>query len=180
MEMWSSGRIIQILWGAAILVCIGAMPALAQENQQPASQQSSGTQKYSYWDCISPVCTWQPQSDKTKNAQPYGGGTPLDVILNTRFWTDVPEAKDFVKESRPPEATLHFQTTGGKDIARPKLRTSHELKAMEDELERAGAAADRAAGVKSNFHIEAKKKTKPLDSTQKPLDLSATAKTSQQ
>jgi hypothetical protein len=179
MEMWFLRRIIQFFWGTTILVCIGTTPAFAQESQQPAPQQSSEAPKHSYWDCISPVCTWEPQKDKTKNPQPYGGGTPLDVILNTRFWTDVPEAKDFVKESRPPEETLHFQTTGGKDIARPKLRTSNELKAMEEDLERAGAAADRAAGVKSNFHIEAKKKTKPLSSAaQKPLDLSA--KTSQQ
>jgi hypothetical protein len=181
--MWSSGGIIQFFRCAGLLIFLGAAPAFAQQSQQPA-RQGAPTQK-TYWDCISPVCTYVP-GDKTQ--RPYGGGTPLDVILNTRLWTEVPEAPDFVKQSRPPEGTLQYQTTGGKDIPRPRLKTSAELQDMEEELDRAGAAADRAAGVKSHFHVEAKKKTKlnaarkpPASSAmQKPLDLSATAKTSQQ
>jgi len=144
-EMWSSGRIIQFSRRAAILACLCAAPALAQENQQPAPQQGT----------------------VPKPPQPYGGGTPLDVILNTRLWTDVPEAQDFVKATRPPEGTLEYQPTTGTDPVRPKLRTPAELKAMEDELERTGAAAERAAGFKTkNFHVEAKT---AVSATTKPM-----------
>jgi hypothetical protein len=153
--MWDSGPIIQFFCCAGMTLFLGAMPALAQESQQPTPQQDVQTQKP--WDCIAPLCTMEPQKGD-KPPQPYGGGTPLDVILNTRFWTDVPEAKPFVKATRPPEETLQYQPTAGKDVVRAKLKTSSELKAMEDDLERAGAAAERAAGVKKkNFHVEAKK-----------------------
>jgi hypothetical protein len=152
--MWSFGRLLQFFGGAAIFVCVCAEPAFAQENQQPTPQGDAQT---------------QPQGDAPtpKPPQPYGGGTPIDVLLNTRFWTDVPEAKDFVKASRPPEDSLDYQPTSGKDPVRPKPRTPAELKAMEDELERAGAAAERAAGVKKrNFHVEAKK---TLSAATKPI-----------
>lgn len=154
-KMWSFGQIIQFFWRTAILVCVCTLPAFAQESQQPAPQQESET----------------PQQAPQKPPQPYGGGTPIDVILNTRLWTDVPEAKDFVKATRPPEDTLEFQPTVGKDPARPKPDTPAQLKAMEDELERAGAAAERAAGLKKrNFHVDAKK-TK-LSAATKPMELS--------
>jgi hypothetical protein len=173
--MWSSARVIQFSRGAAILACLCTAPALAQENQEPAPQQETQTQNSQrYWDCVSPLCTFvEPQQGtKTQSQQPYGGGTPLDVILNTRLWTDVPEAQGFVKATRPSEDTLKYQPTAGKDIVRPKLRTPAELKVMEDELERAGAAADRAAGFKNkNFHVEAKRAasapTKPIDRSEK-------------
>jgi hypothetical protein len=179
--MWSYERIIQFSCGAAILACLGVAPAFAQDSQQ--SQQPTQTPQR-YWDCVSPICTYAKPQQDGKTQVPYGGGTPLDVIMNTRFWTDVPPAPDFVKRSRPAEGTLQYQTTGGKDIDRPKPKTSAELQDMEDELERAGAAADRAAGVKSNFHIDAKKRVsataKPHAEShaRKPLDLSA--RTSQQ
>jgi hypothetical protein len=162
MEMWSFRRIMQflrrILWRTAIVLIGCTMPAFAQESQQPAPQQ----------DAQAP-----PQRAPQKPPQPYGGGTPLDVILNTRLWTDVPEAKDFVKATRPPEDTLQYQPTVGQDVQRPKPRTAAELKAMEEELERAGAAADRAAGVKSNFHVEAKKTKRTA--RMKPMELSPLA-----
>ncbi len=170
--MWS--WIVQLARGVAILVCFCAAPALAQDDQQTTTQQDAKPQTR-YWDCISPLCTYAApsKSSKSQAPQPYGGGTPLDVILSTRLWSDVPEAKDFVKSTRPPEETLQFQPTAGKDVARPKPRTPTELKAMEEELEQAGAAADRAAGVKSNFHVEAKK-TK-LSVRTKPMELSPLA-----
>jgi hypothetical protein len=155
MEMWSFRQIMQFFWHTAILVVGCTIPAFAQESQQSAPQQATQTHQQA------------PQ----KPPQPYGGGTPLDVILNTRLWTDVPEAKEFVKATRPPEDTLEYQPTVGQDVSRPKPRTPAELKAMEDELERAGATAERAAGVrKRNFHVEAKK-TK-LTATTKPMELS--------
>jgi hypothetical protein len=160
-QMWSARRIIPLFWGAAILACFGARPAFAQESQPPAAPQATSNQPH-YWDCISPLCTYVQPQGKNKAPQPYGGGTPLDVLLNTKLWTNAPEAADFVKATRPPEDTLHYQSTGGKDIARPKLKTSAELQQMQDELERAGAAADRAAGVKSHFHVEGSKVAKRL------------------
>ena len=151
--MWSSGQIIQFFWRTAIWVCVWTMPALAQESQQPAQPD-----------------TQTPQQEPQKPPQPYGGGTPIDVILNTRLWTDVPEAKEFVKATRPPEDTLEYQPTFGQDPPRPKPRTPEELKTMEEELERAGAAAERAAGVKKRmFHVEAK--TTRLFATTKPIEL---------
>jgi hypothetical protein len=158
MEMWSFRQIMQFFWRTTILVVGCTMPAFAQESQQTVPEQ--GAQN--------------PQQAPQKPPQPYGGGTPLDVILNTRLWTDVPEAKEFVKATRPPEDTLEYQPTAGKDVLRPKPRTPEELKAMEDELERAGVAAERAAGVRRrNFHVEAKK-TK-LSAATKPMELSPLA-----
>jgi hypothetical protein len=149
---------MQFLGRTAILVVGCTMPAFAQESQQPAPQQDAQT----------------PQQAPQKPPQPYGGGTPLDVIMNTKLWTDVPEAEDFVKATRPSEDTLQFQPTVGPDVARPKPRTPAELKAMEEELEQAGAAAERAAGLKKrNFHVEAKK-TK-LSARAKPMELSPLA-----
>lgn len=157
--------LIRFFFRAGILVCC-AQPVLAQESQQSGQQQGGDTPGAPhYWDCISPVCTYtHPKPGSDEKPVPYGGGTPLDVILNTRYWTDVPEAKPFVRATRPPPGALDFRTTGGKDIERAKLKTPAELKAMEDELDHAGAAADRAAGVRSNFHIE---KAKPPRSAAK-------------
>ncbi|MGH6817260.1 MAG: hypothetical protein ACREC1_00630 [Methylovirgula sp.] len=154
-QMWSTWRIIALFWGAAVLACFGAQPAFAQENQPPTGPQATPNQHH-YWDCISPICTYVQPQGKNKPPRPYGGGTPLDVLLNTKLWTTAPKAADFVKATRPPMDTLQFQSTGGKDIERAKLKTSAELQQMQDELERAGAAADRAAGIKSHFHVEAK------------------------
>ncbi|MFZ0558797.1 MAG: hypothetical protein WAN31_09935 [Methylovirgula sp.] len=160
-QMGSSRRFIALFWGAAALACFGSRPAFAQENQPPVAPQATQDQPH-YWDCISPICTYVQPQGQNKPPQPYGGGTPLDVLLNTKLWTDAPEAKDFVKATRPPEETLKYQSTGGKDIARSKLKSSAELQEMQDELERAGAAADRAAGVRSHFHVEDKKVAKRL------------------
>ncbi len=156
--MWVTRRIAAFLWAAAVLAGFGAAPGFAQEGQSPTPQATRG--QHHYWDCVSPICTYEQPKDASKPPQPYGGGTPIDVFLNTKFWTDAPEAKPFVKATRPPEDTLHYQTTGGNDIARPKLKTSTQLQQMEDELERAGAAGDRAAGIKSHFHVEARKSAK--------------------
>jgi hypothetical protein len=138
-EMWSLRRTFQFSCRAAILAAASfcAIPAIAQEDQRP------------------------PQQEAPKRPQPYGGGSPLDVLMSTRLWTDVPEAKDFVKATRPPEDRLDYQPTTGADPVRPKPRTQAELKDLQDELERAGAYNERAAGIgKRNFHAEAQK-TKP-------------------
>jgi hypothetical protein len=74
-----------------------------------------------------------------KATAPYGGGTPLDVILNTRLWTDVPDAKGFVRDTRRSPDELEFQPTRGTEYKRPKVRTKAELRSLQKELEQAGA-----------------------------------------
>ena len=71
--------------------------------------------------------------------QPYGGGTPLDVILHTKLWVTPPPMAPFVKASRPPEATLDYQPTSGKETKRPALRNAAQLQQLQDELEDGGA-----------------------------------------
>ncbi|MGH6847496.1 MAG: hypothetical protein ACREC0_08680 [Methylocella sp.] len=73
-------------------------------------------------------------------------GSPLDTLMHTKIWADVPEAKDFVRETRPPPDSLAYQPVTGTDPVRPKLRSKAELEALESELERAAAHNDRKAG----------------------------------
>jgi hypothetical protein len=104
-----------------LVLALGGSPALAQAQQAP-----------------DPPAARPPK--------PYGGGTPLDTIVNQRFWTDVPEAKDFVRESRPDASTLKYQPTTGTDPERPKPRTPKELEALQSELEKATEHNERSAG----------------------------------
>ena len=73
------------------------------------------------------------------------GGSPLDTIMSTKLWADVPEAKDFVRETRKPADSLDYQPVTGTDPERPKLRDKAELKSLQDELERAVAGNDDTA-----------------------------------
>lgn len=77
---------------------------------------------------------------------PKSYGSPLDTLMNTRLWADVPEAKDFVRESRPPPGSLSYQPLTGEDPERPKPRTEEELKALESELDQAAARNTRRRG----------------------------------
>jgi hypothetical protein len=77
-----------------------------------------------------------------KKYNPYG--TPLDTILSTRLWTDVPEAKEFVRQTRPDPKTLSYAPLTGKDPARPKPRNLDGVAALEEELQN-GAAKNEAA-----------------------------------
>ena len=75
-------------------------------------------------------------------------GSPLDTIRNTRLTTDVPEAKDFVRETSPDRKTLDYTPLSGVDPVRPKPRDPAGVQALEAQLERAGARnATRATGV---------------------------------
>lgn len=74
------------------------------------------------------------------------GDSPLDTLLHTKIWADVPEAKDFVRDSRPPPESLSYQPLTGADPVRPQLRTKAELDTLENELERAAAHNYRRAG----------------------------------
>jgi hypothetical protein len=77
------------------------------------------------------------------------GGSPLDTLMHTKIWADVPEAKDFVRETRPPPDSLAYQPVTGTDPERPKLRSKVELEALKSELERAAAHNDRNAGKRA-------------------------------
>ena len=74
------------------------------------------------------------------------GGSPLDTLMHTKIWADVPEAKDFVRDTRPPPDSLAYQPVTGTDPERPKLRSKAELEDLASELERAAAHNDRKAG----------------------------------
>jgi hypothetical protein len=74
------------------------------------------------------------------------GGSPLDTLMHTKIWADVPEAKEFVRDTRPPPDSLAYQPVTGTDPERPKLRSKTELEALESELERAAAHNDKKAG----------------------------------
>lgn len=74
------------------------------------------------------------------------GGSPLDTLMRTKIWADVPDAKDFVRETRPPPDSLAYQPVTGTDPARPKLRSKAEIEALQSELERAAAHNNRNAG----------------------------------
>lgn len=75
-------------------------------------------------------------------------GSPLDTLMSTRLWADVPEAKGFVQETRPPTDALGYQPVTGTDPERPKLRTKAELRALQSELEGATVQNERKAGKK--------------------------------
>lgn len=77
------------------------------------------------------------------------GGSPLDTLMHTKIWADVPEAKDFVRETRPPPDSLAYQPVIGTDPERPKLRSKAELGALESELERAASRNDRRVGKRA-------------------------------
>ena len=77
------------------------------------------------------------------------GGSPLDTLMHTKIWADVPEAKDFVRETRPPPDSRAYQPVKGTDPERPKLRSKAELEALESELERAASRNDRNAGKRA-------------------------------
>jgi hypothetical protein len=79
------------------------------------------------------------------------GDSPLDTLMHTKLWADVPEAKDFVRESRPAPESLGYQPVTGTDPPRPKLRSRSELKALEGELE--NAAAHNVANARKRLGV---------------------------
>ncbi|MGH6935094.1 MAG: hypothetical protein ACRED2_02745 [Methylocella sp.] len=87
------------------------------------------------------------------------GGSPLDTFMHTKIWADVPEAKDFVRETRPPSDSLGYQPVTGTDPDRPKLRSRVELEALKNELERAAAHNDRNAGKRAGIKKPVSAKT---------------------
>ncbi len=86
-------------------------------------------------------------------------GSPLDTLMSTHLFADVPEARDFVRESRPPPDTLDYQPLTGPDREGPKLKTKDELKALESELETAAVHNEHAARKRLGFRKPANPQT---------------------
>jgi hypothetical protein len=91
-------------------------------------------------------------------------GSPLDTLTHTKLWADVPEAKGFVHDTRPPDDTLSYQPVTGTDPERPKLRSKAELKALESELESATAQNEKKAGKHGAVKNPAPSATKTVKS----------------
>lgn len=87
------------------------------------------------------------------------GDSPLDTIMSTHFFADVPEAKDFVRDSRPPPGTLDYQPVTGPGREGPKLKSKDELKALESELEAAAAHNEEAARKRLGYKKPASAKS---------------------
>jgi len=88
--------------------------------------------------------------------RPQPSGSPLDTLMHTRIWADVPEARDFVRENRPAEADLEYQPLTGTDPERPKVKTKAEIEALQAELEGAGARNEKRAGLNKTKPAKAK------------------------
>ena len=97
--------------------------------------------------------------DLLAHAQEAKGGSPLDTLMHTKIWADVPEAKDFVRETRPQPDSLAYQPVTGTDHERPKLRSKVELEALESELERAASHNGRNAGKRVGMKKSVSAKT---------------------
>jgi hypothetical protein len=73
--------------------------------------------------------------------------SPLTTILNTRFYADPGRAADFVEKSRPATDSAYIPLRTPEAARDVKPKTPAELKAMEMDLEAAGAANRRRAGA---------------------------------
>ena len=168
-------RDFQLWIGKAILVAALALglagPAFAQEQPQDQAQ----GQAQDLHQTASPGTTTdganpaqpgdqQQPAPAKKPPEPYGGGTPLDVLMHTKLWENVPVPKDFVKESRPPDDALQYQPTQGFDPKGAQLLNHNQLDFLQGELEQAGALAEHSAGVRikhfANVHTSASLKGK--------------------
>ncbi|WP_148213127.1 hypothetical protein [Methylocella silvestris] len=126
---------------AALLASsLAAPPLAAQTPAQPSA--SSPTPAPDPSAAPAPA----PARQKTAVEKRNPAGSPLDTLLNTKIWPDVPEAKDFVKEARPDPDTLSYQPTWGAEPTRPKPRNPAELDTLRRELSGA-EASNKARGV---------------------------------
>jgi hypothetical protein len=72
--------------------------------------------------------------------------SPLTTILNTKFYADPGRVPDFVEKSRPPGKSDYIPLRAQQPERKAKPKTPAELKAMEADLNAAGAANRRRAG----------------------------------
>jgi hypothetical protein len=73
-------------------------------------------------------------------------GSPLETLKNTHLTTTVPDAKAFVRQTRPDESNLEYTPLTGTDPERPKPRDPKGVEALQAELE--GAAAKNEVKAK--------------------------------
>jgi hypothetical protein len=114
----------QCFCGAAVAIALLAtVPAFAEDQSQPPAKADS-----------------KDKADKpAKPKKPFGGGSPLEVIINNKLWTDEPKPQDFVIQNRRPVDELHYQPTVGTDPERPKALNNDQLKSLQSEMEAAQA-----------------------------------------
>ena len=74
-------------------------------------------------------------------------GSPLDTLMSTHLWTDVPAAQDFVTQTRPDTKGLAYQPLTGTDPDRPKPRDAANIQALQAELQSDGVKNERKARV---------------------------------
>lgn len=104
------------------------------------------------WSCVAPVTRTQaqtaaPSTPAKHKPDPYG--SPLDTIMSSHLWTDVPQAQDFVRETRPSAKDLKYTPLTGKDPERPKPRDAANVQALQAELEQDIARNnERAKGLR--------------------------------
>lgn len=97
------------------------------------------------------------QSTAAKSAHPKFNPyqSPLATIMQTHLKADVPEAHDFVRESRPDAKTLDYsplQSQLGPDPIRPKPRDGANISALQAELEASIAHNAARVGHKAKTH----------------------------
>ena len=90
------------------------------------------------------------QTDSTPaKHKPNPYGSPLDTIMSSHLWTDVPKAQDFVRDTHPAAKDLDYTPLTGKDPERPKPRDPANIMALQAELEEEGARnTARAQGLR--------------------------------
>ena len=96
---------------------------------------------------VPPVAFAQSESPPLKpKPNPYA--SPLDTLMSTHLWTDVPPMKDFVTATHPDPQKLEYAPLVGQDPERPKLRDAAGVAALQAELESGVVANDaRAKGL---------------------------------
>jgi hypothetical protein len=129
--MWRVKSQFQHLRSIVIVVATVCAPLMAAAQDVPRDQPSQA-----------------PATAPAKAPQPYGGGSPLNVLMHTKLWEDPPTPKPFVTESREPLDTLSYQPTAGDDTKRAKPLSAKQLEALQGALENAGAHNEKAGGVK--------------------------------
>ncbi len=82
--------------------------------------------------------TTTPATPTPAKHKPNKYGSPLDTIMSTHLWTDVPPAQDFVRDTRPAPKDLKYTPLTGVDPDRPKPRDPANVLALQAELEAAG------------------------------------------
>jgi hypothetical protein len=131
-------------------------PAASEVQDQKVEDQKAPDQKAS----DQPAAD-QPAAKKSKKPKkPYGGGTPIDVIVNNKMWETPPEPKEFVLQNRRPVDELNYEPTVGIDPERPKTRSKDELNGLKSELDDAASHNLQAVNGKKKAGSPPAKKAK--------------------